>query len=285
MSEQSLNVNHEDENSLKEIIDFFVKSWVPMLGFFTLGIVFAYAYILIVPSRYEAIMHLQMAQISLDENNILLQRVNVEEPNLLIARLKVPNSYPEHVINACGSSEKIGQQDPVKILNYSLVKGASSIVQVKVQMNEKNLAVDCLNELFKSIEDSQFQTLKTHIEEAKFLRNEHQRSLKNSLNIIAKADESGMALSAGYLSALENIRYLNKEIARLGNFIKSSYSLRTKLIAPIFVSDNPVFPNKKFIIIIGGVIGLCLGFIFSLFNNLLSKFNSNLTGAKHHLSI
>lgn len=276
MSEQSLKINHENESSLKEIIDFVAKSWVSIFSFFAVGIVFAIAYISIVPNKYEAIMHLQMAQIS--SGNTLLQKANLEEPSVLIARLKIPYSYSENVINACSSGAKKNRgQDLVQMFNYSLVKGASSIIQVKLQMNEKNVAVNCLKGLFDSIRDSQYQIVEADVEEAKTLLVEYRKNLKKSLNTIAKADESGIALSAAYLSTRDNIIFLNQEIIRLDNFIKSSYLLKTKLMGPIFVSDNPVFPNKRFILIVGGVIGLCLGFLFSLFNHFLSQFNSKLT--------
>lgn len=80
--------------------------------------------------------------------------------------------------------------------------------------------------------------------------------------MIAKADKSGAAVSAANIAARYEIRYLLDQISSLQIIITGNESRAVCLNAPIYLKDEPVFPQKRnsFLVglLIGGFLGLAL---------------------------
>ena len=94
MSDQKINPNFnsniEEEISLKDIVDFLVESWKAILATGVLGVLVAVTYIVVTPNKYAATAQIEMAKINSNSNPLGL---NIEDPNLLVARMKSPSSY------------------------------------------------------------------------------------------------------------------------------------------------------------------------------------------------
>lgn len=263
MSEQSFNQSLEDEISLKDIIDFLIESWKAILATGLAGLLGAVGFIAVTPNQYEATAQIQMMQISSDNNNTNPLGVNVEDPNLLIVRLKFPSSYDLNEIKACGLDQ---ENSPTELLaglvKLSPVKGVGSIVELKIRMQSKDQAINCAQAVFENIRESQNAIVKPYVEEAKILLTKYQARLSEAQSLVARFDKSGPALSAAYLANRDEIRFLTNESIRLSTFITSGHVRKTKLVAPIFASDIPVFPKKKINLLVGLLVGLFLGFLF-----------------------
>ena len=115
MSDSYSNQAPEDEISIKDIVDFLLESWKAILATGLVGLLGAAGFIVFTPSQYEATAQIQMAQIAPNNNNNNNNNnsnplgVNVEDPNLLMARLKLPSSYTEDEIKACGLDPNVYQ--------------------------------------------------------------------------------------------------------------------------------------------------------------------------------
>ena len=88
--------------------------------------------------------------------------------------------------------------------------------------------------------------------------------LGRASQVIAKADKSGAAVSATYLATRDEIRYLLDQIANLQNIITSNESRATYLTAPIYLKDEPVFPQERNSFLIGLLLGGFLGLMLAL---------------------
>jgi capsular polysaccharide biosynthesis protein len=279
MSEQSFNQPLEDEISLKDIIDFLVDSWKTILGVGLLGLLGSVGFLSVAPNLYEATAQIQMAQISSNNNNNNINPlgINVEEPNLLMARLKLPTSYSAAEIKACGlEKEKMPAESLVSMSNFSAVKGVGSIIQLKIRMESKDQAVICAQALFENIRESQNQIIKPYIEEAKVLLTKYQSRLKEAQEFVTRADRSaGAALSAAYLANRDEVKFLTDEIIRLNTFITAGDARQAKLVSPIYASEAPVFPRKKVALIVGILAGLFLGFFLMVVKRFYSGFKSS----------
>lgn len=266
MSDSYSNQAPEDEISIKDIVDFLLESWKAILATGIVGLLGAAGFILVTPSQYEATAQIQMAQIAPNNNNNNNSNplgVNVEDPNLLMARLKLPSSYTEDEIKACGLQDlKLPAESLANTAKLSPVKGVGSIVELKIRLESKDQAVSCAQSLFENIRDSQNNIVKPYIEEAKALLTKYQARLTEAQSLVARADKSGSALSAAYLANRDEVKFLTDESIRLNNLISAGDTRQAKLLAPIYASDIPVFPKKKISLLVGLLAGLFLGVLF-----------------------
>jgi hypothetical protein len=263
MKENPYSPLQEDYISFKDIVDFFVDSWKGIVLTGSLGIFGSITYLLVTPNQYQATAQIQMAQISSNNTNPL--GVNIEDPNLLIARLQLPTTYSDQEIKACGFEDK---KFPLNYLanaaKFSAVKGVGSLIELKINSNSKEVAISCAQSLFESIKTSQNDIIKPFIEEAKTSLIKYQGMLSNSQTLVSRADKSGVVLSAAYLASRDEIRFLSEEILRLNNFIISADTRQARLVAPIYASDIPVSPRKKIALISGLFVGLFLGLLMAI---------------------
>lgn len=281
MSEQSYNPNPEDEISLKDIIDFLIDSWKIIILSGLLGIIGSAVYLWVTPNQYQATAQIQMAQISTNNNNNNNYNtsplgVNIEDPNLLMARLKLPTTYLPQEIKACGFEDmKSPSEALANAAKFSVVKGLASLIELKINSDSKEVAIACAQSLFDGIKTSQNAIIKPFIEEAKDLLIKYQDRLKNSQYLISRADKSGAALSAAYLANRDEVKFLSEEILRLNTFIASADTRQAKLISPIYVSDIPVAPKKRIALIAGLFGGLFLGLLLLIGKRALTSYRTS----------
>lgn len=275
MSDQNLNpnfnLNNEDEISLKDIVDFLVESWKAIILTGLLGLVGSIAYLWVTPNQYQATAQIQMAQISANSNNNNTNNntnplgVNIEDPNFLMVRLSLPTTYSAQEIKACGFESSANPSETLAAsAKFSAVKGVGSMVELKINRDNKETAIACAKSLFENIKASQNEIIKPYIEEAKTLLVKYQDRLTYSQSMVSRADKSGAALSAAYLANRDEVKFLTEEILRLNTFITTAETRQAKLVSPIYASNVPVAPKKKIALIAGLFAGLFLGLLLML---------------------
>jgi LPS O-antigen subunit length determinant protein (WzzB/FepE family) len=270
MSDQNINPNIEDEISFKDIIDFLVESWKAIILIGLLGLLGSIAYLWVTPNQYQATAQIQMAQISANSNfnnnnNTNPLGVNIEEPNLLMARFRLPSNYSTQEVMACGfESSKSPFEDLVATVKFSSVKGVGSMIELEINRDSKDLAIACAQSIFDNIKASQNEIIKPYIEEAKILLVKYQDRLINSQALVSQADKSGATLSAAYLASRDEVKFLTEDIMRLNTFIATANTRQAKLLSPIYASDFPVAPKKRMTLFAGLFAGLFLGLLLML---------------------
>jgi capsular polysaccharide biosynthesis protein len=271
MSEQSFNQPLEDEISLKDIIDFLVESWKAILATGVLGVLVAGTYVAVTPNKYEATAQIEMAKINSTNNtnntnntNSNPLGLNIEDPNLLIARMKSPSSYDQPSIVACGyEGKKQPAERLAKMIKISLSKG-TQMVELKATGLSQEQATQCAQSVFNNIKQSQKMIAEPIIEEAKTKLARHITRLQEAQTFISKADKSGSSVSAAYLSTRDEVKYLTDEAIRLNDLISSASSRQTKLVSPIYSSENKVSPEPANALVGGLMGGLFLGLILMM---------------------
>lgn len=277
MSEQSFQPITDDEISIKDIVDFLVESWKAIIATGMLGVAAALTFVMVTPSQYEATAQIQMAQISISNNNTNPLGSNVELPSLLIARHQVPSTYTEDEIKACGlEGKKMPQESLSKLAKFTPVKGVDSIVELKIRLESKEGALACAQALFENVKESQSLIIKPYIEEAKSLLAKYQVRLQETQALVAKADKSGSALSAAYLANRDEVKFLTDESIRLNALITSGDARQTKLVAPVYVSDLPVFPKKSVSLVVGLLAGLFVGLLLVLLRKAWNNYKAGI---------
>ena len=276
MTEQYSTQAFEDEISLKDIVGFIQDSYKTILVTTFLGLLLALAYIWLTPKSYEGVMQVQMSQLATgNSSNVSPLGVNIEEPAVLIARLKMPSTFDEANIQACSLSGKENAAEKlVKKINASQLKGNNTVLEVKIDSRSTEEVKQCLESLFEKIKVTQKAIKEPFLDEARQKISVYDSKLKEAKSVIARADKSNSALSAVYLSTRDEVRQLTDQIMDLNDFISAGENRRAKLISPIYVSDRPVSPKKLIGLIIGLLGGIFLGILLAMAKRAIATYRS-----------
>ena len=267
--------NQDDEISLLDILRFLKGAYKTILVFGALGLAIAIAYLVITPNRFEAVAQIQMAQTS-GANNLNSLGVNIEEPALLIARLSSPSSFSAGAIAACGQQAQSNSAlAAVQTIKLTPIKGISNVVELKTVGPTSEAASICAQAIFELIKTSQAQIQAPYLEEAQTRLVEDKSRLDQAKALVAKADKSGAVMgAAAYLSTRDEIKLLSDQMALLQDLISFSQSHVTRLVSPIYASDNPVAPKKRIALLAGLLGGLLLGLLIALGRQMWTKLES-----------
>jgi hypothetical protein len=266
-----LALNQEDEISILNILIFLKRSYkfIGLAGL--LGIAASFGYLIIVPKQYQATAQIQMAQIGVsNNNNINPLGINIEEPAILVARLSNPTSYSAEIAKACGlDSTKEAQAILPKLVNLKISKGIANTVDLKIIGASPEASLLCAHAVFDLIKNTQAQIIKPYIEEAKVKLLYNQERLGKAQELVMKADRSESGIGAAYLSTRDEIRFLLDENTALKNMIISNENRATRLLAPIYVGDDPTGPIRRNVLLAGLLGGLFLGLLIAYGRQLL----------------
>ena len=260
----------DDEISLLDIFLFFKNEYQFILSFALLGFVGAALYLWAVPQQYEVIGQIKMAQIANLNNNNNINNVaplgtNIEEPQALIARMTLPTSYPKETIALCGlAEEKDAGALLAKKAKLSLPKGLGGTVDLEIRDTSKEVAEACANAIYEFVKMSQAQLIAPYVEEARKKLIIEKERLNRATEFIARADKSGSGVSGAYLATRDEIRYLVDQISTLQAVINGNESRAARLVAPIYVKDRPVFPQKRIGLLLGLLLGGFLGLLLAV---------------------
>ena len=262
------------EISLLEIVDFIKKSWkIIVLGSF-LGLVCAIGYLLVTPPMYEATAQIRMAQIS-QINPANPFGATIEDPTSLMARMQFPTNYSAQVIGACDYQDKPQAALALsKNVKLSIPKGVANTVELKFLAPSAQTAENCAKAIFTQVVGLQEQLSSTFIEEAKTKLAADNERIEAAKKPIAKADQSGGAMSAAYLSARDELTYFLIDREKMTDLINSVKNRGTSLVSPIYVTEKPVSPKKAMSLLAGLLGGLVLGLLIALARQMMAKLKS-----------
>lgn len=274
----------DEEISLLDILHFLKNAWKTIAIFTLVGLALSITYLAVIPKQYEAIAQVAMAQIGAANNNNILNPlgINIEKPSLLIVRLSQPTSFPAQVLGACGVDEGANAAATLsKSIKLGLPKGVDNVVELKTFGKSPEAVLTCAQAIFDLIKATQAQMVAPYIGEAKLKLTDDNERLAKAKELLAKADKSGSAMGAAYLSTRDEIRFLLDEITALKNVVTSNQSRATQLIAPIYASDTPIAPKKRVALATGLFGGLFLGLMLALGRQMWIKFKVDMQVQGH----
>lgn len=262
----------EPEISLLDILNLVKKSWNIIVGFGVLGLVGAVGYLVVTPSMYEATAQIRMAQIS-QTNPANPFGATIEDPNSLIARMQFPTNYSAQVISACDYQDKPQAALTLsKAVKLSIPKGVANTVELRVLAPSAQTAENCARAIFMQVAGLQEQLSKIFVEEAKTKLASDDERIEAAKKLIAKADQSGGAMSAAYLSARDELTYFLTDREKMTDLINSVKNRGTNLVSPIYISERPVTPKKPASLLAGLLGGLLIGLLLALWLQAVRKF-------------
>jgi LPS O-antigen subunit length determinant protein (WzzB/FepE family) len=147
-------------------------------------------------------------------------------------------------------------------------------VELKTVGPTPEAASTCAQAIFELIKTSEAQIQAPYLEETQTRLVEDKSRLDQAKALVARADKSGAAMSAAYLSTRDEIKYLLDEITTLQNVVSGGQYRATRLVSPIYASDNPVAPKKRIALLAGLMGGLFLGLLIAFARQMWAKLNS-----------
>jgi uncharacterized protein involved in exopolysaccharide biosynthesis len=244
-----------------DVFIFLVKHWLVICGSGFLGVLGAVIFILLTPNLYSGTAQIKIMQVFVNDAKNLMG--NIEDPNLLASRYKVPSSLSKEIIKACGEpNSKFPAESLVNIIKLTPIRGINSVVELKVSLESKGKIFNCLQTIFEDIREYQANAASYHLDTLESELKKYQQNFKDIKVLVDRADNSGFALSAAYLVYREEANFLRDKIYQLKVEKENSNFHQAKLISPIYISEAPIFPIKKLCLLIGFFIGILSGFLF-----------------------
>jgi uncharacterized protein involved in exopolysaccharide biosynthesis len=272
-------ITAEDELSLTEVIDFFRESWKQILVSSIIGGTLGVGYALISPSKYLATAHMQVAKVAGSD---------VEAPNVLVEKLKMPTYYSQDTFTVCNLTEE--EEPGVSIVNRlkpTLSRNAP-IISITYKDKSTEDAKKCLEVVLNDIRSNQNILAKPILE----TRNNQLANLKQKLESAEKIskvlsiknpsfDFSDSKFSASTLLLATTLNKEN-EIKDLRTQIRDSEIAlaepQTKeafLTTPIYAPSVRVEPKRTMIVLLFGIAGLVLAIAYLLGRRMIVVKNKN----------
>lgn len=259
----------DDEISINDIIAFLYEHLFIILGFGLAGVLAATCFVLLTPARYEALAQIQVAQISSgskgDRSSVSATvAMNVEDPNLLLARLKIPSTFPDAVITACDlHGQPLAAESIVNLTKASPLKNVASVIEIRVQRGSPQLAKQCSQSIFEMIKQQHEKIISVSTEQMKQELSEFENKLESNRKILEKLENSG-TINPVFLSIRDEKFFLLQRIDNLKSDITFNTSHKSQLVTPIYASDKAVFPKVFISLLIGAFGGLMFGLFFAM---------------------
>lgn len=279
MSGQSFNPFQDDEIYFKDVLYFLMESWkkIAMVGL--LGLFSSFAWLLLMPSHYEAIAYIKLVQFD-GVNQKSSLGIKFEDINTLIFRLKLPGTFSDKEVQACNPEKSKFSTHALdsRVIKLNVSKSVPSLIELKIRGESKDVALTCAQAIFEFIRDSQNATKKLYIEELRSLLLKNQSRINDLSAEISKKYKRDDEISVAYLINRDDLRFFLNETIRLNALLALGDEEYAKLISPTTVSDNPVSPNKISILVLGFFCGMLLGLLYAFFSkarrNYKSRYNS-----------
>ncbi len=269
------NSNHnqtdltEEEISLIDIIDFFKNGWKFILATAIVTTLIGTGYTFIATPRYQATAVFQTAKVA-DKD--------VEPPNVLIEKIKIPTYFSQKTFDECGLSELSEPGVALsKRLNPTLSKTAPFIT-ISYKSKSPEIAKNCLINVIADIATQQNEIAKPLLDTKKNQLNSlkdkllQTENLTKSLSLKAPKNfdfndskfSANSLLLATLLNKESEMSDLQNEVNNAEIALIEPQTKGTYLTTPIYMPNVPVEPKVSLIILGSALAGLFLGIIVLL---------------------
>lgn len=265
-----------EEIGFMDILDFIADHWKMILGTGIAGAALAGGYLVLSEPEYEASALVRMAQFragTAEDGGF------IESPALLIERLKIPTTYSPEALRACGLD---GQAESPPMRASSLVKAVmpkdlSSVAILTVRQSSPALAKHCVVGIYEMIREQQAALIKPYKDEERRQLAVLQSRQRENQEFITDMEKSPL-YQAAFLAKRDEMLYLAHRIDELAQSI--AWVSPTSLLAPAYVSDQPVQLKLRQTLFMATMGGLMLGLLLALGWKLLGDWRASRGAAK-----
>lgn len=260
-----------EEVSLYDVFCFFRMNWPLILSAGFVGLLCATIFLVAVPAQYESTALVEMGKTGgIGELGTVIAgprmviedpRAVIEDPSLLIERLRIPSTYSKDVIRECGLPDSPQSSASLaRLVQTTPNKRIVTAVEISIRRSTPELANQCLASILEMIKQHQAEILQPHLEATSKELSQLQIELRSNLNFLNSLKTTDHQ-SAAYFSMRDQNMFLLQIINSLKHAINQDH--QPKLVAPIYVSSDAIFPKKPLTLILGSIYGLILGLLIA----------------------
>lgn len=261
MSELRNNQSFEDEISSRDIAQFLSKFWKLICISGAIGLFSAIGYLAYTPLEYEIQAQIRVGQIKLSDG-----MKDTESPAAVMYRMKFPAAYSDKTIKVCGLENNSNPREVLaSLVRLSTPKGLESVIDFKMRGTSKEQLITCSQAIYESLTEVHNELIKFEIQKAKNTILNYQTRLKSLRDIFAQSANLGSVGSSVYLANQDEFKFLLVEQSRLNAFIQSSTEFPPKLMAPMYISHDHIYPKRLQSVLIGLLSGLFFGALLAFF--------------------
>jgi len=279
-SQIPLTSANEYQLNLSEFMKIMRKSWRLILGVVIFSLLISFLLALFLPKKWEASATLQIAKIPSETGAMK----TIEDPLQTIERLKLIG-FKEKILENLHLPTKKGKDNRSNILIDSLkaypIKNSEFITISVLAYSEQDA--------IKSIQTAIAELQATHTSMALPIKNRISKELQIANDNLSTTDSdisklnnqmsnagiyktasefSASIIASNLLAAKETTRSgLQLQLIQLNDRLSSLDEQSTKVINTIDSSDQPTFPKRSVMLILGSLLGLLLGLGIALWKN------------------
>lgn len=249
--------------SILDLINLVRNFWKIILVSCLTGLCLGVGYAAVIPPQFEVSGLIRIAQLQSTQQGSP-QFHNLEEPAILIYKLKNPNFFKDKGFEVCGAEghNKLGDQ-LISRIKLTPLAGNNSVMKLSVLGASLTQCLACADLIFEEIKKNQDITLIKEHTEANRRLTYYQTRLDDLKDFLKNPPKGDISQSISYLVSRDEAQFALREIEALKQFIRSIEAGSSMLLSPFYGSDTQVFPNKKLILIIATLMGLVFGCIFA----------------------
>lgn len=257
------------EISLKDIVKYLRRNKWLILSWGFAGLLLSTAYVLMAPTKYEARWQMQMAQFIISNSNSIsngYSLTNIEEPVVMIQRLRFPTSYPVEVQQICGmpKNEEFGEYLG-GVLEVQAIKNVANAVEMKVRSSNPDQAKKCAGAIADMLVEQQGGLIDDRFAGRQEQMQQYQQALRagEQEEKLEKNNKSELG-NLDYLVKVDKLSWLRTRMDALQEEAMLSKRHPSKVTVPIMVSKKAVSPKVGLLLLLGLSFGLLIGVTHSL---------------------
>lgn len=274
-TEQSNENQRLDDMLLKHVVFFLRANWIiivicGLFGFATERWLSARE-----PVRYEAVASMRNAQFmtKVVGNNGVFE--DVEEPALVVMRLKLDTGYDAATITACGmSADAKAATELLTMVKAETVRTLPSVIDIRVRHHSPEAAQTCANAIFEMVRLRQEKLLEPYKAEMKRTREklESMAALdKEMLGKMSKMATSSMISLILHDQLRLQARIQSLRIEELNANLTYLELHKTQLIAPVGLPSTPLSTSRISKSLLGLFLGIMAGILIASARRALRK--------------
>lgn len=244
------------------VYKYFKYGYKLILLFSALGTFFSAFYLWITPSMYEGHAQINLSEISYFDSKSRLSTILLEEPTKIVVRHSLPNLYTKKEIKDCGFQDNENAAlNLSKSIKINSVKGVTNLIEIKFRGTSPEIVYRCIDGIFQKIYEIQKDILLKYQSRLQMLLKNNQIKITQINSLFRDSAKDPSIMISIYISKINELNTLineNKEIESLLEVIKLA---EPELVAPIFVNNEKIYPNKSLVLLIGILTGIFCGLV------------------------
>jgi len=275
MQTQETQANQAEEISIEDIAKFIKEEYKKILLGCICASLFGFFYLFITPPKYQATANIQVAKVA---------NADVESPNLLVEKIKMPTYFSENTFTECKVFNLLEPGSTLaKGLKPTLAKNAP-IVSISFKANSSEDAKKCLEAILSDVRTNQNEIASPILQTKKNQLSNLKQKLEAAENILKVLPSkrpnfdfsdpkfsASTLLLATTLNKENEVKDLRTQISDLEIALSEPQTKEAFLTTPIYSPNVQIEPKKSVVLLVSFLIGGFLMTIFLIIKKSLKK--------------